>query len=290
MANIIKTTSNIYHLCSAGNRTDLLFHDNQEFANGMNIVAISAFQSQVEILAFCLMDNHFHFILSANEEEQIIRFSTHITQLYKRRINSKTQERIRWTYFQITSTDYLKHAIAYTLKNPTNAYYTKLPTRYPWSSGRLYFEDISIREEILYSYRTLTDLGIVQTRKVLQTRHLLPGSWHITRGNYIWPGDYIDFQKVENIFNGSPKEFLFYLSATKKDNLQEMYDHQKPISIPDQEMRKHAIELCSENYHHTTLTDLKLSERLYLQKQLILRYGAHRKQTERILHISNGNQ
>ena len=55
--------SGFYHLFSDGFRTDVLFEDKQAFIAGMNIVALCFLKCNIDILAFCLMDNHVHFIL-----------------------------------------------------------------------------------------------------------------------------------------------------------------------------------------------------------------------------------
>ena len=58
-----------YHLFSDGFRTDVLFEDKLAFIAGMNIVALCFFRCNVSILAFCLMDNHVHFILYGTKED-----------------------------------------------------------------------------------------------------------------------------------------------------------------------------------------------------------------------------
>ena len=58
-----------YHVCSEGLEKNLIFRNRKEFIMGMNYVAICAYKCNVKILCFCLMSNHFHFVIAGSFEE-----------------------------------------------------------------------------------------------------------------------------------------------------------------------------------------------------------------------------
>ena len=52
-----------YHAFTRGLEKDLLFYGDAEFLYGMNIIPRYLKLSGTRLLAFCLMDNHVHFVL-----------------------------------------------------------------------------------------------------------------------------------------------------------------------------------------------------------------------------------
>ena len=57
-----------WHLCTPGKSQCLIFRNKSDYVAGMNLVALSAnkFSETVEIYAFELMSNHFHFLIKAH--------------------------------------------------------------------------------------------------------------------------------------------------------------------------------------------------------------------------------
>lgn len=73
-----------YHVSSHGLEKNDIFKKREDFIAGMNDIAICILGFDVSILCFCLMSNHFHFLLHGTEEE-CMRFS----QEYKRRCSMR---------------------------------------------------------------------------------------------------------------------------------------------------------------------------------------------------------
>ena len=179
-----------FHLCSEGTKSDVLFHDREEFVSGMNVVAVVARSVNVAILAFCLMDNHFHFILRCTEG-QVALFAARIAQCYKirraRRFRDSAMEVLKWTWFVLEDEDYRLKSIAYVLNNPLKAAYRSWFNEYPWSSGSLYFRDGMSLEVEMDSFRSVRDLSAREKRKVLGSRLDFPEDWLVTKWGFIWP-------------------------------------------------------------------------------------------------------
>ena len=58
-----------YHLCTDGWKDGKLFHTDEQYANGMNTMALIKVKYQVRIYAFELMKNHMHSILAGTGEQ-----------------------------------------------------------------------------------------------------------------------------------------------------------------------------------------------------------------------------
>ena len=60
---------NYFHVSSHGLETNDIFRSKEDFIRGMNDIALCVLGCDVCILAFCLMSNHFHFVLYGTLEE-----------------------------------------------------------------------------------------------------------------------------------------------------------------------------------------------------------------------------
>ena len=62
-----------WHVYTSGKETPLIFSTKEEFTLAMNMVAQAQASTGVTLLAFEIMGNHFHFVISA-DKEQILNF------------------------------------------------------------------------------------------------------------------------------------------------------------------------------------------------------------------------
>ena len=67
----LKHNVQFWHLCTPGKYQSILFREQSDYIQGMNMVALSAckFAKSVGIYVFELMSNHFHFVLEARKED-----------------------------------------------------------------------------------------------------------------------------------------------------------------------------------------------------------------------------
>ena len=153
-----------YHLFSDGFRTDVLFEDKLAFIAGMNIVALCFFRCNVSILAFCLMDNHVHFILYGTKED-CLKFRDKFIHKYgiwhSNRHSGKIHETIDFDIKLMDDERYILNSIAYVLRNCIAAGYGYCASDYPWSSGGLYFRHPEINYIIMEEFSCPLSEGTV---------------------------------------------------------------------------------------------------------------------------------
>jgi putative transposase len=100
----------------------------------------------IEIIAFCLMPNHFHLMLRQLHEHGISTFVGNVTNSYTRGYNTK-YDRVG-PLFQgpfksvwLETDEQLIHVSRYIHLNSVVANLCKLPEDYPWSSFRAYLNE-----------------------------------------------------------------------------------------------------------------------------------------------------
>lgn len=96
---------------------------------------------QVEIMAFCLMDNHFHFLLKQKSDLGIVKFISNLQNSYAKYFNIKTDRtgplfQPMFKAVRVTTEEQLLHVSRYIHLNPSTSYLIEIKNleNYPWSS------------------------------------------------------------------------------------------------------------------------------------------------------------
>jgi putative transposase len=145
----------LYHIYNRGNNQQLIFPQlkNYEFFTKKIKELLTPC---CDILAYCLMPNHFHFFIHANASSVELVRCTNI-QLLSRRLGTlqssytraiNIQESATGTLFQqkykaiILSNEHAANCFHYIHSNPTKANLTLLPESWPYSSYDEYLNGI----------------------------------------------------------------------------------------------------------------------------------------------------
>ena len=276
-----------YHLFSDGFRTDVLFEDKKAFIAGMNIVALCFIKCQVSILAFCLMDNHVHFILYGTLEE-CEKFRDKFLQRYgiwySNRYSSKILETIDFDIKLMEDERYILNSIAYVLRNCIAAGYGYCVYDYTWSSGGLYFRHPDIMRAMTAGWKSVSDLSLREQFRSFQTQVHLPPEWKITPDGYLWPANYIDFMHVEKLYK-TAKSFTYFMGQGKEEDINRSLGIDTAAELPEIELRENATSLCLKMFKTSNTRMLDVSKRLVLGKELRRMYRCSVKQIARIIHL-----
>lgn len=279
--------SHYFHCATKGFKRSILFANVREFIAGMNRIAVCVARAGREfpviVIAFCLMDNHVHFILYGTRENCLRWMALYhrLTMVWQGHHRDGNPVSEPWEYdaWQICDEEDLKEKVAYVLRNPMAAGQAWVPTNYPWSSGPLAFGG-----EPLTKGRPVGSLSSFEFRKIFETRISLPGDWMLMPNGLIWPGCYTQYQQVERLF-ARPANYLFSLNQKVEAKVnQELLSGQ--LSLPDADVRLMAAEMARRQYGGETLEVLDLEQRIVLCGQLLRKPGVHMKQVARVIGIS----
>lgn len=144
----------------------------------------------VEILAFCLMPNHFHFLLKGVIEDGVKRFLANFQNSYAKYFNTKTGRtgslfQQNYRAVRIEDDEQLLHVGRYIHLNPLTAYFLKKPEElenYLWSSYTYYLNGdnsfLNIKSPLGYfkskeDFKTFTLDNLDYQRTLDRIKHLL---------------------------------------------------------------------------------------------------------------------
>ena len=164
MRDILKPNS-YYHIFNHANGSENLFRETKNYYFFLEKYFL--YISPIAVtFAYCLMPNHFHFLIKIKNEEKILeyakgsgkfkasdsflkiissafkKFFTSYTnsynKIYERKGNLFQQ---KFKRIEITDVFYLKHAINYIHKNPVSHEFCKNPEDWEFSSFNYFFGD-----------------------------------------------------------------------------------------------------------------------------------------------------
>lgn len=285
---------NCWHFYTDGNVVDVIFQDDEDFRNGMNRIYVVIQKFDILVLAFCLMDNHVHFVLYGD----LMKCSTFVHEYVRRtsmEINRKygllhKMKGVDINFQKIDTESYLKTAICYVIKNPYVAGLDFNVWDYPWSSAALYFrkrdkyEDESSRfigrQNLCNDMKKKPSPGTRKLQIALKTHEPGINGVSIVNG-LVNPYEYVSVNLVEEMFR-SCRSFNYYLFKTKDTEVEARDGEISFLSIPDQELRQKRDEICKNEFAVNSVRSLDTCKRIILAKKLKLQFNCSTKQIARV--------
>lgn len=252
---------------------EVIFKSEKDFVYGMNGVAVLALMYGLKILAFCLMDNHLHFVVKGGRDE-CLRF----IKYYKRRLSSLADMTMADECLkEICDEEYLRRVIAYVLRNPMSAGLNVLPVTYRWSSGALYFNSMYSSLEM----KSVSDISRRMLRKILASRVVLPETYRLTREMYVDPACYVCYKEVETLFR-YPARMMFYLSRNEDMDMELESGLLVMQRYGDKELHGALERMCREMFRSDSPNSLCVEDRYRLAAGLRKKYGLSISQLARL--------
>ena len=130
----------VYHVTSRGDRRESIFEDDQDRLIFLGIVAQALSRFDGQMLAYCLMGNHYHFVLHTRKAN-LSSLMRHINGVYTQAFNRRHDKvghlfQGRFKAILVDRDAYLLEVCRYVELNPVRAGTTRKPHTWPWSSYR----------------------------------------------------------------------------------------------------------------------------------------------------------
>ncbi|MBU2632586.1 transposase [Patescibacteria group bacterium] len=120
--------------------------------------------SEVDLIAYCLMPNHFHFLITQKSKDGVSKFMKQLINAYTAYFNKKYDRsgalmQGRFKAARVYNDEMLMHVSRYIHLNPLIANLTKDPRKYMWSSAPYYLgENSNIecnKEKVLFMFSSI---------------------------------------------------------------------------------------------------------------------------------------
>jgi putative transposase len=130
----------IYHVTSRGDRREAIYRDDADRLAYLDVLAQALERFDAEVLAYCLMGNHYHLVLHTRAAN-LSRLMRHLNGVYTQRFNRRHGLvghllQGRFKAILVDRDAYLLALCRYVERNPVAAHLVVRASDWPWSSAR----------------------------------------------------------------------------------------------------------------------------------------------------------
>ncbi len=128
-----------YHVINRANAGHRIFFDDQDFREFMKVIVQASDHVDMPMFGFCIMPNHFHFVVQPNENGDLGRWmqwllTTHVRRHHRRHETSGRLWQGRYKAFPIAQDEHYLTVLRYVERNPLRAQLVEFAEAWPWSS------------------------------------------------------------------------------------------------------------------------------------------------------------
>lgn len=192
-----------HHVTQRGNRRQKVFFDDSDYVLYTHLLADACRKSATQVLAYCLMPNHVHFVMVPQAEDGLRATFGEAHRRYTRHINFREgwqghlwQERFHST---VMDEPHLRAAVRYVELNPVRAGLCAYPWQWQWSSAMAHMQG---QDDMIVRVAPMLE-RIPDWKCFLQTAgdetELAAFRQHARTGRPLGSGDFI--AKLEQITN-----------------------------------------------------------------------------------------
>lgn len=282
---LFRESGPFYHLSTKPLENGLIFECDEERRIAMNWIGILSKEFRIEILAFALMSNHFHFIVKGELLDGLAffkqlkkRLSTYFSR--KGRIGVLDSVTVDSETPPISSLKQFRNEIAYVIRNPYVARTDVNPFAWPWCSGYLYFNPFL---QQLVS-RSVLDLTFREKREITRSADLALDSSLRVREGMIVPESYVNYRLVERLFP-NVRQFTWWVLKNVEAQVETSARMGERPNLNDDELFITAQQLSRSEFGRDSVKELTLQQRKELGILLKNKWGASNGQIARIAQL-----
>ena len=128
-----------YHVLNRGNSRATVFHNERDYNEFLKLMAEACERTEMRVLGFCLMPNHFHMALWPFEDHDLgcwmqWLMTSHVRRHHSRYDSSGHIWQDRYKDFPVQNDQHLVTVLRYIERNPLRAGLVTDPGEWSWSS------------------------------------------------------------------------------------------------------------------------------------------------------------
>ena len=282
---LFRESGPFYHLSTKPLEKGVIFQDDEERRIAMNWIAILAKEFKIEVLAFALMSNHFHFIIRGRLVDGLTFF-----QMLKKRLSTFFSRRGRTGVLDkvdvdtdtpaISSLKQFRNEIAYVIRNPYVARTDVNPFAWPWCSGYLYFNpflsDLDSKPVAALTFR--------EKREITRSSDVNLDPSFSVRAGMITPESFVNYKLVEQLFPHAQK-FAWWVIKNVEAQVETAERLGEKPFLNDDEMFVTAQQLARSLFNCDGVKDLSIQQRKELAVRLKNKWRASNGQVARMAQL-----
>lgn len=270
-----------FHLYTKPLESDIYFNADNERILAVNYIAISVMETGCKLLAYAIMSNHFHFILSG-PKDMCISFYERFKQLMDNYFAHHNRGHLMSSVTcGITSIENLKQMqteIAYVVRN---AFVVRPEVNVfadPWSTAYLYFNPFLSKEGVSAStlkgraLRTFTCSRIME--KVDPRIYVKDGMAQ--------PWSFVDYELVMSLYDNA-RQFVHSILKNVEALIEVALKYGEDPAVNDDELRPIVISMSKKEFGEDLLFNLTAGQKKELAVKVKNRYHSSNKQLARII-------
>ena len=269
-----------YHLHTKPLETGLIFQDDEQRKVAINFIAIMSKEVHIDILAFALMSNHFHFIIRGEVVEALEffhRLKKRLSYFLARKGRPGVLDCVEPSTSAITTLNQLRNEIAYVIRNPYVVLTDVNPLAYPWCSGYLYFNPLL---KSLVS-TPIQGLNYREKRSITRSSEAeLDASFRV-RDGMIALESFVNYKLTEQLFPNARK-FTWWVFKNVEAQVGVALNLSEHPNLSDDELFRVTRRICEDHFSKQGPKDLNELERRELAVKLKNDWYASNAQTARL--------
>ena len=280
---LFRESGPFYHLHTKPLENGLIFQEDEERKVALNFIAITAKEMRIDILAFALMSNHFHFIVRGEKVDALEffqRFKKRMSYYLARKGRPGVLDLVEAKASAITSLMQLRNEIAYVIRNPYVIRADINPLAYQWCSGYMVFNPFLRFLEA----KTVKQLTYREKRRITRTSDAVLDSSFRVRDGMIVPESFVNYRLVEQLFP-NVRKFTWWVFKNVEAQVEVASGFSERPNLSDDELYVVTMRLCESRFNTKGAKDLTEQQKKQLAVILKNEWYASNGQTARLAQL-----
>ena len=177
-----------HHIMSQGINKEYIFNDERLKEKYKEILTEKMKENNVDIIAYCIMDNHVHLLIKVQNVQDMCRFMQQVNTTYAKFYNRLKHRvgfvfRNRYLSKAIQDENQLNKCIVYIHKNPVVAKMVEKESQYKFSSYNEYIKYVGKNSETIYKDNELTEFDNFEEKEEVDFQKILNKYKNLTETN-----------------------------------------------------------------------------------------------------------
>ena len=277
---LFRKTGPFHHLHTKPLENAIFYEDEEDWKVALNFVGIIAKEVHIDILAYALMSNHFHFIIRGEEVnalEFFHRLKKRLAYYLARKGRPGVLDAVEPKADPIPDLNQFRNEIAYVIRNPYVVIVDVNPLAYTWCSGYLYFNPLL---PFLES-KPAAELTYREKRAINRSSDAnLDPSFRV-RDGMIVPESFVDYKLVEQLFPNARK-FTWWVFRNVEAQVKVALSLNEHPNLSDDELFKVTMQICDDHFSKHGAKELTYREQTELAIMLKNNWYASNAQVARL--------